>query len=29
MNKGVSESFESHFGQLKDPRIDRKSCIHW
>src|SRR3990167_9429669 len=24
MHKDVSESFESHFGKLKDPRIDRK-----
>ena len=24
MNKDVSESFKSHFGQWKDPRIDRK-----
>lgn len=24
MNKDVSESFESYFGQLKDPRINRK-----
>ena len=24
MNKDVTESFESYFGQLKDPRIDRK-----
>lgn len=24
MDKEVSESFESHFGSLKDPRIDRK-----
>ena len=24
MNKDISKSFESHFGKLKDPRIDRK-----
>jgi hypothetical protein len=40
MSKDVSESFEGHFGNLKDPRIDRTKlyplveilfvvCIHW